>query len=199
MSESNDTPRAAELNQKADVLLLTATEVESKAVLSLVRKTFKRDSERRFTDEKTYYDLGEIGGARVFLVQSEMGAGGLSGATLTVSKGIAELSPLSVVMLGIAFGVDPEKQQIGQILVAKQIVAYRASEGGQRRRRKARHQHPRRPAAGFTKVVRQVSQRGLVLAGGEGRFRAASLGREAHRQQGVQGRLAREGAGSDRR
>lgn len=130
MSESHDTPGAGELNQKADVLLLTATEVESKAVLSLVRKTFNRDLERHFTNEKTYYDLGYIGGARIFLVQSEMGGGGLSGSMLTVSKGIEELSPLSVVMLGIAFGVDPEKQQIGQILVAKQIVAYELQRVG---------------------------------------------------------------------
>jgi nucleoside phosphorylase len=130
MSESDDTPMTGGQYQKADVLLLTATEVESKAVLRLIKKTFNRDFERHFINEKTYYDLGPIGGARTYLVQSEMGGGGLSGSLLTVSKGIEALSPFSVVMLGIAFGVNPEKQRIGQILVAKQIVAYELQRVG---------------------------------------------------------------------
>lgn len=130
MSEFNDTSKTKEQYLKADVLLLTVTEVESKAVLSLIKKFFNRDFERHFINEKTYYDLGSIGGARTYMVQSEMGGGGLSGSLLTAAKGIDALSPLSVVMLGIAFGVNPEKQKIGQILVSKQIVAYELQRVG---------------------------------------------------------------------
>src|SRR5947207_9019132 len=38
--------------------------------------------ERRIINDKTYFDLEVIGGASIFLVQSEMGAGGPGGATL---------------------------------------------------------------------------------------------------------------------
>src|SRR5260221_8033932 len=65
---------------KADLLLVTATEVETRAVLNMFlpqNSTFVH----RYIDDSTYFDLGVIGGARTFLVQSEMGAGGPAGAT----------------------------------------------------------------------------------------------------------------------
>gem|GEM_PF-6757390 len=60
---------------KADLLLVTATEVEARAVLNVFPR---QDStlERRHIGNNSYIDLGVIGGARTFLVQSEMGAGG---------------------------------------------------------------------------------------------------------------------------
>lgn len=124
MTKTINTTTTKEQNPKADVLLLTVTQVESRAVLGLIKRKFKRDFKRRFVREKTYYDLGRIGGARTFMVQSEMGGGGLSGSLMTASKGIEALSPSSVIMVGIAFGINPEKQRIGQVLVSKQLVGY---------------------------------------------------------------------------
>jgi nucleoside phosphorylase len=109
---------------RADVLLVTVTKVETKAVLNIVKRKLSRDYRVLHINHRTYYDLGIIGGARTFMVRSEMGAGGPSGSILTVSEGITELSPSSVIMVGIAFGVDPDKQQIGDILVSKQMLPY---------------------------------------------------------------------------
>ncbi len=106
-----------------DVLLVTATEVETRAVLN----AFPRQdsiSGWRYPGNSAYFDLGVIGGARTFLVQSEMGAGGPAGATLVVHEGIKALSPSAVIMVGIAFGLIPEKQGIGDILVLRQLVGY---------------------------------------------------------------------------
>lgn len=108
---------------KADLLLVTATEVEARAVLnmsSLHGSTFGQ----LHIEDNTYFDLGVIGGARIFMVQSEMGAGGPAGATLVVHEGIKALSPSAVIMIGIAFGLIPEKQRLGDILVARQLVGY---------------------------------------------------------------------------
>src|SRR5260370_12594200 len=102
-----------------DVLLVTVTEVEAKAILTLFQG-FKR----RFIGDKTYYDLGIINGASTYMVQSEMGPLGPGGAFPTVWEGIKVLSPSAVVMVGIAFGVDPEKEHIGEILVSRQILDY---------------------------------------------------------------------------
>ena len=56
-----------------DVLLVTATEVETRAVRDMfLQKT--GTFERRIIGDKTYFDLGVIGGASIFLVQSDMGA-----------------------------------------------------------------------------------------------------------------------------
>ena len=58
------------------------------------------------------------------MVQSEMGSGGLGASQQTVQKGIAALSPAAVIMVGIAFGVNAEKQSIGDILVSQQLRLY---------------------------------------------------------------------------
>jgi nucleoside phosphorylase len=103
----------------ADVLLVTVTEVEARAVLELFPSF-----ERHHLQSKTCYLLGNIQGARIAMIQSEMGQGGTGGSLLTVSEGIQALHPSAVVMVGIAFGLKPQEQQIGDILVARQILAY---------------------------------------------------------------------------
>ncbi len=102
------------------------TDVETRAVLNQV-ETFQR----RFIGDKTFYDLGEIGSASVWLVRSEMGAVGQGGALLTVEKSIQALSPSAIIMVGIAFGLDPTKQQIGDILVSRQILDYESQRVGE--------------------------------------------------------------------
>jgi len=103
----------------ADVLLVAVTNVEVKAVLACCQT-----QKLYFIHERAYHDLGVIGGAKVFLVQSEMGSDGLGGSRFTVQEGIRALSPAAVIMVGIAYGLDEEKQQIGDILVSRQLVAY---------------------------------------------------------------------------
>lgn len=108
---------------KADVLLVTVTEVEKQAVL----KVFAQQTtpvERHHIDENVYYDLGVIGDAKTFMVQSSMGAGGPNGATLVIYDGIKALSPSVVMMVGIAFGLRPEKQKLGDILISQQLIGY---------------------------------------------------------------------------
>jgi nucleoside phosphorylase len=115
---------SATIPAQADVLLVTVTEVERQAVLNEFRKELQHTFVRRFDGNKTYFYLGEVSGAHTYLVQSEMGAGGPSGSTLTVSDSIRALSPSAIIMVGIAFGIDPQKQSIGRILVASKLRAY---------------------------------------------------------------------------
>jgi WD40 repeat protein/nucleoside phosphorylase len=110
-------------NSKADILLVTSTEVEARAVLNVFSQ-HESSFGRLFIADTSYFDLGEIGGARTFLVQSEMGAGGPAGASLVVHEGIKALSPSAVIMVGIAFGLIPEEQRLGDIMVSGQIVGY---------------------------------------------------------------------------
>jgi nucleoside phosphorylase len=103
----------------ADVLLVAVTDVEVKAVLACCQ-----DNKLYFIHDRAYHDLGVIGGAKTFLVQSEMGSDGLGGSRFTVQEGILALSPLAVIMVGIAYGLNEKKQRIGDILVSRQLVAY---------------------------------------------------------------------------
>jgi nucleoside phosphorylase len=106
-------------DSKADILLVTVAEVEAKAILSFFPKP-----KLSHIGDQTYHDFGMIGGASTFMVQSEQGPGGQSGAILTIQEGITALHPSAVIMVGIAFGVNEEKQHIGDILISKQIMDY---------------------------------------------------------------------------
>jgi len=113
-----------------DVLLVTVTHVETQMLLDEFAREFQRPFTRRFAGDITYFSLGEIGGAHTLLVQSDMGTGGPSGATLTVAASIEALRPAAIIMVGIAFGMDTQRQSIGDILVARQILAYELQRVG---------------------------------------------------------------------
>ena len=114
----------------ADVLLVTVTKVESKAVLAVFQEATKQKPQPVEIDGRTYFSLGTISGARVSMTQSEMGAGGLDASLQTVQKGIDALSPAAVIMVGIAFGISEEKQAIGDILVTSQLRPYELQRVG---------------------------------------------------------------------
>ncbi len=119
-SPSDAVPRI----QPSNILIVTATKTEAQAVL----ETFSQAASKRWTRQairsKTYYSLGTHGGASVYMVQSEAGTATPGGALLTVRQAIQDLCPQAVIMCGLAFGLRPDKQQIGDILVAKQLLFY---------------------------------------------------------------------------
>jgi nucleoside phosphorylase len=113
-----------------DVLVVTATRIE--------RDAFLDEAQRRgfgysvyFGKQQAYFDLGVLGGARTFLVQSEMGTGTVGGSLATIVRSIDELAPRAVVMVGIAFGTRPDRQSIGNILVSQQLRMYESQRVGQ--------------------------------------------------------------------
>ncbi len=108
----------------ADILLVTATQIETKMLLDLFEKELNVKYSRYFLGGLACFDLGQIKGAKVSLIQSEMGSSGLGGSSLTISEGISALTPTAVIMVGIAFGVNERKQRIGDILVAQQLLLY---------------------------------------------------------------------------
>ena len=112
------------------ILLVTVTKIEAQAVLELFPEASGAPWQRQPIGDKTYYALGHIGGAEIFMVQSEMGTATPGGSLLTIHKAIETIHPAAVIMVGIAFGAQPastEKpkgQQMGDILVSQQIVSY---------------------------------------------------------------------------
>ncbi|RAQ97559.1 phosphorylase family protein [Thermogemmatispora tikiterensis] len=116
--------------QRCDVLLVTATDVEVKAVRDIAQKEWGARFERQRGPVETYYFLGEIGGAATWLLRTEMGTQGASGATLAISGAIHALKPAAVIMVGIAFGLRPDEQQLGDILVSRQLMSYEPQRVG---------------------------------------------------------------------
>ena len=111
---------------RADVLIVTVTRVETRAVLAAFAAATGQKASTVVIADKIYRDLGMVNGARVFLALSEMGTVGPGSSLQSVGKGIAALRPSAVIMIGIAFGVNDQKQSIGDILVSRQLMLYDA-------------------------------------------------------------------------
>jgi len=109
---------------KADVLIVTVTEVESRAVMKVFREATGKDSKPEPIGDRIYLDLGEVKSGRVFIALTGMGSGGLSGSQEGVRKGIEALSPSAVIMVGIAFGINQQKQAVGDVLVSERLMLY---------------------------------------------------------------------------
>jgi nucleoside phosphorylase len=108
----------------ADVLIVTVTDVESQAVMEVFREATGKSSKPESSGDGHYLDLGEIKGSRVFMALSGMGAGGIGGAQESIRRAIDALSPDAVIMVGIAFGVDEQKQEIGDVLLSERLMLY---------------------------------------------------------------------------
>lgn len=129
-SEAMAAVAATSPDERCDVLLVVATEVERDAVLAKAREAKVAGLVPLFGKRRTYFDIGYLGGARVLLVQCEMGTAVPGGSLSTVSDAIDEFQPLAVVMVGIAFGVDKRKQTITGILVSRQLQCYEPQKVG---------------------------------------------------------------------
>jgi len=120
-TSASELPQSNEVaNFQNCVLIVTVTKVETLAVKNAFSKAWKRVH----IGEKTYYDLGLHGGISAILVQSEMGTATPAGALLTIRQAIQDLHPKTVIMCGIAYGLHPDKQKLGDILISKQIDYY---------------------------------------------------------------------------
>lgn len=118
------TQLGAPVTQPHRILIVTVTKVEAVAVLETFCGSNRKTWERWAIENHTYYDLGKLGGVPLFMVQSEMGVATPGGTLLTVHQAIQDLRPQAVIMCGVAFGLRPDKQKLGDILVAKQIQYY---------------------------------------------------------------------------
>jgi nucleoside phosphorylase len=115
---------------KADTLLVTVTPVETRAVFDASQAATGRVAALKMDPGLPCHDLGEVSGSRVVLVQSEMGTSGPGGSLLTVSEAIRALEPVEVIMTGIAFGMDPSRQAISDILVSENLRPYELQRVG---------------------------------------------------------------------
>lgn len=106
------------------IVIVTVNEKEATAVLAVFHHASDKIVQREHKGKKTYYRLPDIGKMRVYMVQSEMGNTEPGAARATVDKAIRDLRPGAVIMCGVAYGLQPKKQRLGDVLVSKQILNY---------------------------------------------------------------------------
>jgi nucleoside phosphorylase len=118
--------------KEIDVVLMVATEVEIRAALHLLQPYPRRKHIlRAFVGAETYY-LGKFGAYRTAVTRCGMGAGGERGSTLATPEALRTWQPKAIIMPGIAFGEDPGKQKMADVLVASQIIPYEKQRRGEK-------------------------------------------------------------------
>ena len=117
---------------RPDVVLVTVNDHETRAVLDAFLEATGEEAKPVTLGDRLYHDLGEVNGTTVYHAISEMGSGGSGGMQQTVEKAINALEPGAVIAVGIAFGVNEEKQAIGNIIVSKLLRLYELQRVGKK-------------------------------------------------------------------
>ncbi len=111
-------------------LILTATNVEINEVLKNLEPLPDQEKILKVYRKNYTFYLGKFGAYAVVLTKSEMGSSSTGASMMTTTKAIPIWAPKAVVMIGIAFGVNPEKQQIGDVLVSRILYPYNLKKEG---------------------------------------------------------------------
>jgi nucleoside phosphorylase len=107
-----------------DVLLVTVTPIEASTVLRKFQEETNEECKSHALGAIIYYNLGIVGGASVFMIRTEMGSATPGGSLSATQAAIAHLRPRFVISVGIAFGMKKGNQNIGDILISKQMASY---------------------------------------------------------------------------
>ncbi|MGP0067233.1 MAG: hypothetical protein ACLQGP_27020 [Isosphaeraceae bacterium] len=119
------------LAAQIDIVLFTATDIELHAALRrLDPLAGRREVLKGFAEQETYY-LGTFGSCKVAVTKCRMGSVGSGSAELATQHAIRVWGPRAIIMAGIAFGRDPTRQQLGDILIASEIIPYEPQRVGQ--------------------------------------------------------------------
>ena len=112
------------------ILLVTATDVETKYLHQRITPLNGYANLIRVFEENFTYYFGMFGRYRVAHVQCSMGSIARDASIITVSKALFKLKCRVVIMIGIAFGIDEEKQNIGDVLIAESVIPYNIKRVG---------------------------------------------------------------------
>lgn len=111
-------------------LLVTATDTETKVIHAQMNSLKNFNGIIKFSKDSNTYYMGILGNYIIVHVQCEMGSVGRNSAIMTVTSAISHIEPKFVLMIGIAFGVDDTKQNIGDVLVSECVIPYEVSRVG---------------------------------------------------------------------
>ena len=106
------------------ILLVTVTEIETTETRSKLTPLDGFSNVLKVAKGNYTYYIGKFGKYGVALVQSSMGSMSASGSIITVKTALDNVKSPIVIMIGIAFGVDDIKQNIGDVLISETIIPY---------------------------------------------------------------------------
>jgi nucleoside phosphorylase len=106
------------------VLITTAADIEDRVFDTVAaREGLKKVDGDRGGIESVQEYFG-IAGVRLFQVRSSAGTTGPSGATLVSARAIERKDPHYIICCGICFGMKPDTQRLGDVIISEQVSMY---------------------------------------------------------------------------
>lgn len=128
------------------LLIVTATDTETNHLHENLKSIDETNAIYIIHQGSQTYYLGVFGKYIAIHVQCGMGSIGVSGSIMTVREAVNDWEPKLVLMVGIAFGVNSQKQRIGDVLVSEAIIPYNFKRVGEN---KTFQRSPSAPASNF--------------------------------------------------
>lgn len=114
-----------------DLLLMTVTDIERKAVLAEMDPWPGEKEILVGAISYNTYRFGQFGKYRTAQVESTMSNEGRDGAKSTLQDAINELNPKAILLVGIAFGINRRKQHLGDVIIAESVFNYELRREGE--------------------------------------------------------------------
>ncbi len=109
------------------IIIAVATRIEHEAVAKLFGKLLP--TVRGIRRLPCWY-AGRLNDSDVYIVKTDAGSVGVLGAEAVLIDAIDAIGPKHVISVGICFGMKPEKQALGNVLVSRQVVNYQIARVG---------------------------------------------------------------------
>jgi len=120
------------MTPKDPILIITATATETKELYALSNKQFGEPERPQVIGKQVVTKLGEVNSTSILHAQCEAGSGGPSGSLVVVGELIGRFRPQCVLQTGICFGLIPDKQKLGDIVVSTHIREYEKARQGEK-------------------------------------------------------------------
>ncbi len=142
---------------KNTVIVITATTTETRGILKVFKEKLGAEIKMGMEGRQAVNYLGQINQTQIIHTQCEAGSGGAAGAQAAATNLINRLKPSSVIMPGIAFGLQKSKQSIGDILVPTHIRQYEKTRVGENETFERGDRIP--PSSNLLSLLRLISSR----------------------------------------
>lgn len=113
--------RVSSVTTKTRVLIVVAADVEHDAVRAAVAAANGSVPRAWHLDHHTVFRLGTVSAAEVLLAQSGQGSLAPGASTLTTQSVLEQVRPDYLILTGIGYGLMPDEQRIGEVMVSTQI------------------------------------------------------------------------------
>jgi nucleoside phosphorylase len=107
--------------EQTKVVVMVAADVEYRAVHEEATRANGAEPRQWPVGSITVLEYKDISAARLLLVHCGQGALGPGDSTLTAHSVVQDLSPDYLILTGIGFGLMPDEQNVGDVMVSRQL------------------------------------------------------------------------------